>query len=115
MSGFDYNDRIFIGIQNYDDGDMTTETVFKYHQKGHTVWGTFEGGNVVYGSMVARMLDDGRLDMVWQYLNKSGTLHTGTCMSTPEVLPDGRYRLHEEWTETSGEGRKGTSVVEEVR
>jgi hypothetical protein len=40
---------------------------------------------------------------------------TGLCRSRLEILPDGRYRLHEEWQWTSGDKSRGTSVVEEVR
>jgi hypothetical protein len=40
---------------------------------------------------------------------------TGTCISTPEILPDGRLRLHESWRWTSGDGSSGESAIEEVR
>ena len=39
---------------------------------------------------------------------------TGLCRSRLEILPDGRYRLHEEWQWTSGDKSRGTSMIEEV-
>lgn len=33
---------------------------------------------------------------------------------TPEILPDGRIRLHERWQWTNGDGSSGTSIVEEL-
>jgi hypothetical protein len=39
---------------------------------------------------------------------------TGVCRSTLEVLPDGRYRLHESWQWTCGDCARGESVVEEI-
>jgi len=39
---------------------------------------------------------------------------TGKCYSTPEVLVDGRIRLHEMWEWTSGDYSKGQSIVEEI-
>jgi len=39
---------------------------------------------------------------------------TGICTSTPEILPDGKIRLHEKWRWTSGDLSEGESVIEEV-
>lgn len=114
MAIFNYDNKCFIGVENYDDGDLTGDTRFYYHQKGSTVWGTIEGGRVEFGTLIARLLDDGRLEMVWQYLNCDGQFVSGTCTSTPEVLSDGRYRLHESWTIDGKDGITGTSVIEEI-
>ena len=107
-----YHNKRFCGVANYDDGDLTKEVLFHSHQKNRTVWGTFEGGRVRFGTLVANVLDDDKLDMVWQYLNIDGEFVSGRCRSVPEQLPDGRLRLHESWTTTGGE--PGTSVIEEV-
>jgi hypothetical protein len=37
------------------------------------------------------------------------------CTSTPEILPDGRIRLHEKWQWTVDESSEGESIVEEVK
>lgn len=39
---------------------------------------------------------------------------TGICRSTPEILEDGRIRLHEEWIWTSGDQSSGKSIIEEI-
>lgn len=114
MSDINYDNRRFIGVENYDDGDLTRETIFHYRQKGKVVWGTFEGGRVLRGNLVARVLDDYRLEMSWQYLNQDYRLCHGTCLSTPELLPDGRIRLHESWQLTGGDSHSGKSVIEEI-
>jgi hypothetical protein len=44
-----------------------------------------------------------------------GEFMAGECHSTPEVLPDGRIRLHERWQWTTGDRSRGESVIEEVR
>ena len=114
MHDIDYNDKYFVGVENYDSGDLTAETVFHYRQNGEVVWGTFEGGGAVHGNLVAKVLEGGRLEMVWQYLNRDGKFIGGTCISTPEILPDGRIRLKESW-QIAGGGEMGKSVIEEVR
>ncbi|MCB2230462.1 n-acetylglutamate synthase [bacterium] len=114
MSKFDFNRRRFRGIENYDDGDLTGEVLFTYHQDGKFVWGEFSGGRVARGNLVARMREDGVIDMLWQYVNIDANLVGGICLSKPEVLPDGRYRVHESWSITVGGDGMGTSVIEEV-
>jgi hypothetical protein len=41
-------------------------------------------------------------DKRYQQVSKDGVIKTGRCLSTPEVLPDGRLRLHEFWQWTGG-------------
>lgn len=115
MSPIDYNGRRFRGVKNYDSGDLTRETLFEYYQEGLVVWGTFSGGGVLKGVLLARVLDDDSLDMVWQYVNRSGQLVRGTCLSCPQLLPDGRLRLHESWIIECEKQVAGESVIEEIQ
>jgi len=64
--------------------------------------------------LIATVDDTGRLDMRYQQVAIDGTLKAGRCISTPEVLPDGRLRLHESWNWTEGGDGSGTSVIEEM-
>ena len=117
MTQFNYDDRQFVGVENYDEGDLTKDVKFHYRQEGSEVRGTFEGGRVKQGQLLAEVLPDGRLDMIWRYRNVDAEIVNGTCISIPEILNDGRYRLRESWTITSGPkaGETGESVIEEVK
>ena len=95
-------------------GEVGPETVFDYRQREALVWATYEGGAVRFGTLVGTADADGRLDARYGHVNRSGELMTGECRTTPERLPDGRLRLHEEWRWTSGDRSSGTSVVEEI-
>jgi hypothetical protein len=110
-----YDGRIFSSVSNSASGDVSSETRFLYRQRGDVVWATYEGGAVRFGTLVARVAPDGALDMRYQHVSEDGTLKTGTCRSVPELLPDGRLRLHESWAWTSPAEASGSSVVEEVR
>jgi hypothetical protein len=109
-----YDGRRFRAVSNTPNGDTSDETIFDYHQTGVVVWATYTGGTVKFGTLVASVLADGSLDMRYQHLDTTGTFKTGTCRSRLEVLPDGRYRLHEEWQWSSPETSSGRSVVEEI-
>lgn len=93
---------------------MGAETVFEYRQAGNVVWATYRGGPVSFGTLIAAVQDDGSLDMRYQQVLGDGSIKTGRCRSVPEVLEDGRLRLHEEWHWTEGSEGAGASVVEEL-
>ena len=109
-----YNDRRFRSVSNSDAGEVGAETVFQYHQVGDVVWAEYSGGAIVRGMLIAKVLADDSLDMRYQHINRAGELMTGVCRSTPELLLDGRIRLHEEWQWTSGDLSSGGSVIEEI-
>jgi hypothetical protein len=113
--GLDLNSRLFIAAANTPNGDVDGTTLFRYRQQGDRIWATYDGGSVRFGSLVARGDAEGCLDMRYQHVGPGGVFRTGTCLSKPEVLPDGRIRLHEEWQWTNGDRSHGTSLLEEVR
>lgn len=110
-----YEGRKFISVQNSGTGEVGAETVFYYHQKENIVWAEYSGGRVVRGTLIAICNEAGELDVRYQHINNTGELMTGKCFSSPEVLPDGRLRLHEKWQWTCGDLSSGESVIEETR
>lgn len=109
-----YNDRKFRSIANSDTGEVGTETLFHYHQNGAVVWAEYAGGEIVRGTLIGKVLPDNSLDVRYQHVNRKGRLMTGICTSTPELLPDGRIRLHERWQWTCGNHSSGKSIIEEI-
>ena len=109
-----YDGRIFRSAGK-TSGDVNAHTTFHYHQAGDVVGATYHGGGVAFGTLIASALPYGQLDMRYQQVSATGAIKTGRCHSTPELLADGRLRLHEirQWTE-GGEGT-GESQIEEVR
>jgi hypothetical protein len=114
QTGVNYNDRYFRSVGNVDGGDVDADTVFHYRQEDEIVWATYRGGGVAFGTLTALVLPDGRLDMRYQQVSKDGIIKTGRCLSTPEILSDGRLRLHESWSWTEGGEGAGESRIEEI-
>jgi hypothetical protein len=113
--GVSFDNRLLASAANTPNGDCNPATRFHYRQHGARVWATYGGGSVQFGSLVAISDREGRLDMRYHHVDGGGRLRTGKCRATPEVLPDGRLRLHEEWQWTNGDLSEGRSIVEEVR
>lgn len=109
-----YHDRLFRTVANSQGGDVGHETTFHYRHAGDTVWATYEGGKVAFGTLLARTDADGQLDMRYQHVTADGVFKSGRCRSTPHTLSDGRLRLDESWTWTEGGMGSGQSQVEEV-
>ena len=110
----DYDDRRFTSVSNSITGDVGANTMFHYRQQDDVVWGTYEGGAIAQGTLVARVLKDGSLDMRYQHVTVGGEIKCGRCASRPQILVDGRIRLHESWQWTEGGSDAGESVVEEI-
>ena len=65
--------------------------------------------------MIGTVSADGALEFYYQHINDERTIRCGKCYSTPEMLEDGRIRLHETWQWLDDDASSGTSVVEEIR
>ena len=113
MSKISYDGRKFASVENSFTGEVGSETVFHYHQTGNIVTAEYSSSEILSGHLIAICDSEGSLDMRYHHINKRGELMTGTCRSTPEILADGRIRLHEEWQWTSGNRSSGQSLLEE--
>ena len=109
-----YNGKLFRPVENSDNGQVSSTTLFRYTQDGSIVNGKYSGGDIVTGSLIAIVSDNGSLDMRYQHVDVKGKLKTGKCISIPEVLDDGRIRLHENWEWTCHDFTAGHSVIEEI-
>jgi hypothetical protein len=111
-----YNDKRF-GMLSTTTG-ASSDVVFHYHQSGDVVWGTYdplnEAAGLLKGVFVAKVDAKGVLDLRFSHIKSSGEIVTGVSINTPEVLPDGRIRLIEDFHFTSGDRTKGISIVEEI-
>jgi hypothetical protein len=110
----DYNDRVFRSVSNSANGETSQETIFYYKQTGLQVTAMYSGGRITDGSLTAVADEAGNLTMRYQHMNTEGKFLTGVCLSTPEMLPNGKMRLYEKWQWTCGDYSKGESIVEEI-
>jgi hypothetical protein len=89
-----FDNRLLVSAANTPNADCTPGTRFHYRQDGIRVWATYEGERVQFGSLVAIGDLEGCLDMRYQHVDTGGQLRAGRCRAMPEILSDGRVRLH---------------------
>lgn len=116
-----YNNKKFRVKSNTQNGETSSDTVFEYHQEGNILTSAYAGGQIKKGHLIGIVDENGVIEMRYHQINLQGELKTGKCISTPEVLENGKIRLHEEWEwtvegveTTVGEASKGSSILEEL-
>jgi hypothetical protein len=109
-----YNGKKFRVVSNSDNGETSSKTIFEYHQKCNVLTSEYCGGNIKLGHLIGIVSEDGMIDMSYHQVNLKDEIMTGNCNSTPEVLHNGKIRLHEQWQWTSGDKSKGESILEEI-
>lgn len=108
-----YDGKIFRPIQTSENSETSGQTVFEYKQNGNILTSKYSGGNIIEGHLIGTVSKDGIIDMRYHQVNLQNELMTGICVSTPEILANGKIRLHEKWKWTSGDKSEGESVIEE--
>jgi hypothetical protein len=110
---FDYDGLVFSSAAAETADERGNGPVGNYHQRGNVVWAEFVGGAVVRGSLVGECAEDGTLTLGYCQLLTTGEVISGRCVSTPEVLADGRVRLREQWRrfDATDAGSTGVSFI----
>tara|TARA_R110002111_G_C5880872_1_gene362356 strand:+ start:204 stop:539 length:336 start_codon:yes stop_codon:yes gene_type:complete len=109
-----YNNKRFRPIKNSENGETSEATLFVYKQTDNMISSEYKGGQIVKGHLIGLVDKTGTIDMRYHQINRKGELMTGTCQSKPEMMPNGKIRLHETWQWTSGDRSNGTSILEEL-
>jgi hypothetical protein len=68
---------------------------------------------IKYGHLIGLVDHSGTIEMRYHQINDNDQFMTGVCLSKPEIMENGKIRLHETWEWTSGDKSKGKSIVEE--
>lgn len=109
-----YHNKKFRSSQNSSNGEVDSTTLFHYSQINDIVTGTYSGLRIKEGQLIAKVIENGALQMRYQHLNDKNEFKYGHCISTPEILENGKIRLHEKWQWDCGDRSKGESMIEEV-
>lgn len=109
-----YNGKKFKVVSNTSNGETSEETIFEYRQEGNILFSEYSGGEIRFGHLLGDVADNGEIDMRYHQINSKNELMTGECVSTPEILENGKIRLHEKWKWTSGDRTSGESIIEEI-
>ncbi len=108
-----YHKKRFQVVSNSETGEVDSNTLFHYSQQDDVLWAVYQGSKIKLGTITGLVKEDNSLEFSYQHVNEEGLIRSGKCTSTPELMEDGRIKLHEKWS-WDGEDHIGESVVEEV-
>jgi hypothetical protein len=109
-----YNNKKFRPVSNTENGEISQDTLFHYVQNGNVLTCSYSGAKVIMGHLIGLVDEQGNIDMRYHQINNDGQIMTGHCQSTPEILANGKIKLHEVWQWTSGDLSSGHSIIEEL-
>ncbi len=107
------NGKKFKTESNTNNGEVSGETTFHYHQDKEVIWAEYAGGAILKGHLIGKIINQ-QLDFTYHHINLSMEIMTGKCKSKPELLPNGKLKLKEQWQWTCGDRSTGTSTLLEV-
>jgi hypothetical protein len=108
-----YNNKTFRPVSITENGETSGKTIFLYKQEGNILTSEYSGGKIIRGHLIGLVDENGTITMRYHQINEKGKLMAGFCTSEPEVLPNGKIRLHEAWKWITGDMSEGNSVIEE--
>jgi len=113
MNKFDFNNKRFALIQNSENGQVNTETVFNYKQDGNLVTADYFGGTIKYGKIIADLKED-KLHMLYQCLTTDNELKAGKALAQITLTKNGKIKLSLDWEWLTNGNDKGKSEYIEI-
>ncbi len=110
----DLNNRKFSIQSNTENGEVSGETIFSYEQSDDIISASYQGGEIIKGNLIGKIIDDMYFEFVYHHINLKGEIMTGKCHSIPDVLDTGKIILKENWQWTCKDNSKGESVLIEL-
>lgn len=113
MSKFNFKNKKFALIQNSNNGQVNTETVFNYNQDGNLVTADYFGGTIKYGKIIAE-LKDNELNMLYQCLTTDNELKAGKALAQISLTENDKIKLSLDWEWLTNGSEKGKSEYIEI-
>ena len=114
MKNLSFNNKKFVLVQNSKTGKVNSETLFFYKQERDLVTADYQGGTVRYGKIIA-LLENDKLDMLYQCVTDEGQLKAGKALATLSFTESQKIRLKLNWEWITGEISRGNSEYIEIR
>ncbi len=96
MSEFNFNNKTFSLIENSENGNVSSETIFKYKQEGNLVTANYYGGTIKYGKIIAN-LSNNTLNMLYQCITTENELKAGKAIAKISLTSNNKIKLKLNW------------------
>ena len=107
------HNRRFVAVEN-PNGVADHETEFHYLVRGSTIVGTYAGGSIAVGHIVARAVSGREIDTLFHCVTADGELRAGRSRGALSLDQSGLLHVRFEWAWLTGDGRGGHSHHVEI-
>lgn len=102
--------KTFRAISNSTNGTLNTETTMTFQAEDEAgIVGTYRGGAIRTGSVVARRKSPTAVEMLYHCITLTGELKAGRATARFVYGPDRQLHMHLDWQWLTGDRTKGTS------
>ena len=113
MKEINFNNKTFALIENSKSGSVDSDTIFKYQQTNKLVTADYSGGTIVYGKIIANLIDD-KLHMLYQCFTTDNQLKAGKAIAKISFTQNDKIKLTLNWEWLDDNNEKGTSEYIEM-
>ena len=113
MKTYNLDNKKFALIENSDNGEVDSTTIFEYKQKENLVTAKYYGGTIKYGKIIAHIKDD-ELDMLYQCATTANELKAGKALAKISTTEQGKIKLSLNWEWLNGNDDKVKSEYIEI-
>jgi len=99
----------FRAISNSPNGALNSQTEMRFTADDGVVVGSYSGGSITVGHVLAKHVGDDKLEMLYQGANALGEIQAGRAVARLESRPDGRLLMHLDWQWFTGDRSSGQS------
>ncbi|MEM1134606.1 MAG: n-acetylglutamate synthase [Bacteroidota bacterium] len=111
---FNLNNKSFKSKENAETGEVGEGTIFHYFQEENIIWAFYEGGKIVRGQIIGKVVSKSAFEISYQHINLQGKIKTGICHTNLSTLPNGKIQLNEKWKWTCDDFSEGESILVEI-
>lgn len=108
MTRINFNNKTFSVVENSENGNATSKTIFEFKQEDDLVTADYHGGSIKYGKIVSRFEND-MLHMLYQCLTEEGELKAGKATAQVSLNEKSKIKLVLDWEWLGETKQKGIS------
>lgn len=108
------DNRIFVPVENTENGVVSGNTRFHFWQQGIVFYADYFGGDVREGHIIGQFNKHEEGEMLYHCLTTDRELKAGKAIAQFILLDDGRVTMDLDWRWISGGESHGKSRYEEV-
>ena len=99
----------FRAVSNSRNGHLNSETQMRFTADDGIVVGTYGGGTITVGHVLAKRTSATELEMLYHGATSDGIHSAGTARATFSQDSEGRVHMHLDWQWLTGDRSKGQS------